>query len=341
MASPRFSLIVPVHDDVEHLEECLDSLSAQTLDSFEVIVVDDGSRDEVRERIDQLVRRDKRMRMISIVHRGTSAARNAGIGQAVGDFAIFVDADDMLESQAIEVIDAALADGVDLLWFGFSYLMESGGLGQGVALQEASFETAPEAVSAWIREDTLPVSACNKAYRLAPIKEYAIRFRDGFPFGEDRLFNLDFLQHCGPIGLIPDNLYVYRLREGSASHRYVPDMLDLMLRIHDERMEALLPLYAQEASEDDQRAFKQADYVKSVQKAWLHLAEYYERLLPDQREQALCSYLALGSDHELERVNARSRSQALWLAALRRAVRTRSLLLLRLMMAVTRKRLAG
>lgn len=340
MAEPFFSIIVPVHDTApDHLTACVDSLMAQSCGDFELIMVDDGSARETAAQVEQIAETDERVRAIRIEHAGASAARNAGLRQARGSYVVFVDSDDMLVRNALEGMKAALADeGVDMLWFGFQYLSPDGVIRKVDALRAASFDSAGDAVAAWVRADTLPVSACNKAYRRSVIEEGGIGFRAGVSFGEDRLFNLDFLARCGSAAIIPDNLYAYRLRDGSASHRFVPGMLELMLAIHEERMTALLPLLEGHLSAEELDAFATADRLKSAKKAWLHLAEGYSQLSCTQRTRELASFLAMG---ELERPPrgwlgwGDGALQRLWLAAVNRAARSQSLLPLRAMMRAT------
>ena len=92
-ASPLVSVIVPVHDVEHHVTACLRSLRKQSVADFEVIVVDDGSRDASLARARAAMADDPRFRLISRPHAGLSAARNAGLAAARGTFIGFVDGD--------------------------------------------------------------------------------------------------------------------------------------------------------------------------------------------------------------------------------------------------------
>jgi glycosyltransferase involved in cell wall biosynthesis len=93
---PCFSVIIPAYNRARFLPECLDSVLAQTFTDWECIVVDDGSTDGTRELVAEYVRRDARFRYHWQENAGASAARNAGIALATGEWIVFLDSDDRL-----------------------------------------------------------------------------------------------------------------------------------------------------------------------------------------------------------------------------------------------------
>lgn len=96
------SVVVPAFNAGKYLEECLESLMAQTFKDFEVIIVDDGSTDNTAEIAEKYTRKDERFRLLSVPNGGVSAARNKGIEEARGDYMVFVDADDLLHPLALQ-----------------------------------------------------------------------------------------------------------------------------------------------------------------------------------------------------------------------------------------------
>ena len=111
MNDDLISVLVPVYDTGSWLQNCLESIAAQTYRNLEVILVDDGSADGSRETCERFCREDPRFRLISQEHLGVSAARNAALDAAQGDFIYFADADDYLSPRALEVLHAALRSG--------------------------------------------------------------------------------------------------------------------------------------------------------------------------------------------------------------------------------------
>lgn len=334
MSNVFFSIIIPAYNTVQYLPACIDSLIAQSCRDFEIVLVDDASTDGTGVLADRLAAKDTRMRVLHIPHSGVSAARNAGLKVAAGEYVLFLDSDDRLAADALERIQAKLRDRPDLLWFGFLYQMEDGSVREGQKLHDTGYASASEAVVDWIQKNMLPVSASNKVFHFPVIKQFGIAFREAYSFGEDRLFNLDYLKHCGQVATSSDNLYVYIVRDGSASHRFVPEMLAVMLALHEERLSALLPLCIGKMSEGECRTFSQRDYVKSVQFAWFHLAGYYRTMTNEQRKQVLGPYLDIRFPEKMERKALRC-PVYLWFVALKTAVRLNSLPMLKLMMSIT------
>lgn len=117
---PKFSVVVGAHNKEPYLEECLDSLAAQTLDDWEAVVVDDAASDGTPSVADRFAAKDRRVR---VVHRdrneGVHLARRAGVAEASGAYTLFLDGDDSLEPETLSKLDEALSvDPVDSLHFG-------------------------------------------------------------------------------------------------------------------------------------------------------------------------------------------------------------------------------
>jgi len=92
-SAPRFSVIIPTYNRGRVIEEAIDSVMAQRAGDFELIVVDDGSTDDTRQRLERI--HDRRLRRLSLPHRGVAAARNAGISAGRGALISFLDSDDL------------------------------------------------------------------------------------------------------------------------------------------------------------------------------------------------------------------------------------------------------
>lgn len=99
---PVISVIVPVYNVEPYLRQCIDSILAQTYTDFELILVDDGSPDNCGAICDEYAKQDARIRVIHQENGGLSAARNAGIDAAQGDYLTFIDSDDWVKNSHIE-----------------------------------------------------------------------------------------------------------------------------------------------------------------------------------------------------------------------------------------------
>jgi CDP-glycerol glycerophosphotransferase len=105
---PRVSIVVPVHNVEPYLDDCLRSIRAQTVDDFEVVMVDDGSTDGSLAIAERHAERDRRLRIVSQANHGLGHARNTGVAAAEGEFLSFVDSDDRLPPDALELLLCAL-----------------------------------------------------------------------------------------------------------------------------------------------------------------------------------------------------------------------------------------
>lgn len=109
------SIIVPVYNVSEWMDQCLDSIINQTLGDFEVILINDGSTDGSDIKCQEWKNRDRRIRIISKENEGSPAARNDGIENAAGEYVVFIDADDWIDATYLEKLyDAIIKNGVKM-----------------------------------------------------------------------------------------------------------------------------------------------------------------------------------------------------------------------------------
>ncbi len=102
MSKPFFSIIIPVYNKEQYIQKCIDSIVAQTVEDYEVIVVNDGSTDDSQKILDTIV--DPRFQVITIPNGGVSNARNIGIQKAIGEYILFIDADDYVNLNHCAII---------------------------------------------------------------------------------------------------------------------------------------------------------------------------------------------------------------------------------------------
>lgn len=109
---PKYSIIIPVYNVEKYIKKCLDSVFKQTEKDFEVIVVNDGTKDNSMDIVKKYP-----VRIITQKNQGLSAARNTGVGKAKGDYIIFLDSDDYLNNRLLENISKSLKNNPDLVRF--------------------------------------------------------------------------------------------------------------------------------------------------------------------------------------------------------------------------------
>ena len=100
----RISVVIPIYNSEQFLKRCTDSVLSQSYKNFELILVDDGSKDNSGKMCDYIASQDNRVHVIHQENAGAGAARNAGINIAKGEYIVFVDSDDMIEPDYMELL---------------------------------------------------------------------------------------------------------------------------------------------------------------------------------------------------------------------------------------------
>ena len=118
--SPFVSIVVPVYRTKEYLDQCVQSLRSQSYSNLEIILVDDGSPDDCPAICDTLATQDTRIRVIHKENEGAAFARKAGLDAASGQYVLFLDGDDWLDSDAVSTcVEVAQQDNADCVMFGY------------------------------------------------------------------------------------------------------------------------------------------------------------------------------------------------------------------------------
>ena len=121
----KLSIIVPIYNVAPYLRKCVDSLLAQDISDYEIILVDDGSPDECPQICNQYAERYSNIKVIHQPNAGLSAARNTGIAAATGDYIMFVDSDDYLQPNVLgALMEQVRRDNLDVLRFNYQNVNE-------------------------------------------------------------------------------------------------------------------------------------------------------------------------------------------------------------------------
>lgn len=228
---PLASVILPAYNAAPYLPRCLDSLLAQTADSFELIVIDDGSTDGTGDICDAWAARDARIRVIHTENRGVSAARNRGLAEATGEFILFCDADDTVAPDWIrKLCDRGASDSADMAVCGVTLRYPTPTLPRDVPTDWSGIEGGAMPLSAvWrLQERGLMLTPCNKSFRRAVLEAHGLRFDESLAYCEDEQFILRYLLHAEHgFRVVREDLYTYEKEHaGSLTRRYVPGLWD-------------------------------------------------------------------------------------------------------------------
>lgn len=218
MQSIFISLIIPVYNVERYLRECLDSIAQLEAFSWEAILIDDGSTDTSGRICDEYARQDSRFRVVHQKNAGVSAARNAGLEAAKGEWIWFVDSDDSINPDfTIENLEAM--DEADYVLFDMRKFRDGEEL-KSLEHQRGIVESEESS-----KNDFLCKHQCNHHPRLFYKKTWVmidshhqrLAFSLGARVGEDLEFQYKFLTRCQRPARLDAVLYNYRLREGSAT----------------------------------------------------------------------------------------------------------------------------
>ena len=237
------SLIIPTYNCIEYLDETIGSVSSRPKDDVELIIVDDGSDDGTAQKLDAMQPKasDNNVKIILCEHKGVSAARNTGIDAASGDRIAFMDCDDCLADHFWDKSRMVTDNDADLYIFSFERVAETV---TPMIVENAYYNTVSDFADEYIRNRHLLIySACNKLYRKSLLDDHGIRFREDMEFGEDRMFNYDYLPVCNSV--ITSNVVMFRYMQrnpDSASNRRFSDHYNTIMKLHKAKTDCFISL---------------------------------------------------------------------------------------------------
>lgn len=215
---PRVSVIVPVYNSELYLNQCVDSILAQTYSDYEVLLIDDGSTDRSSCICDEYASKDSRVRAIHTANNGVSHARNVGIEMACGEFITFVDSDDYISSDLLlSLVQRMDADPeLDFVQFSMDRFDETG-----VFYKEDSVSTTM-ILADFIKYDKYWGAVWASLMKTTIIQNASLRFNSGLKLGEDQAFVYEYLSHCRRCAKVSDIYYHYRSNILSATNNPSP-----------------------------------------------------------------------------------------------------------------------
>ena len=202
---PQISVIVPIYKAEEHLRQCIDSILAQTFTGFELILVNDGSPDNCGAICDEYALKDERIKVIHKQNGGVSSARNAGINVATGKWITFIDADDYIERNFLDIpLDAT----EDLLIQNYEVFNDESDI-QVFGKSTVNKSDISQFIDSHLHESILRTPWA-KFFKASIIKCYNIQFPHGITVGEDALFVQEYLYYTQSVQYISSAKYIYR-----------------------------------------------------------------------------------------------------------------------------------
>lgn len=228
------SVIVPVYNAEKSLKKCVESILKQTYTDFELILLNDGSKDSSLKICEEFAMQDDRVIVISHENRGVAATRNIGLQLAKGQYVQFVDSDDYIEKNMMEKLVVCMDNtNADMVICGYT---ECSLNYKDIRLPEIEkviklVEIGKEYPT--IFEKFLLNSPWNKLYKKEKLKE---GFPEDLSLGEDLIFNLHNMMNMEKVAFVKESFYNYIVWEGGLNNKYRKNSIEIAERLYLESM---------------------------------------------------------------------------------------------------------
>ncbi len=214
----KISVIIPVYNAEKYISKCIDSVLAQSYEDWQMILVDDGSKDNSLEICQKYANIDNRIHVVHQVNAGAGAARNTGIAQASGEYVVFIDSDDYIEKEYFSLLSE---HNEDIVFIDIQDVNEE----DRVIRKDFMSANRNLSIDSILRRQMtgrINWGGVRKSVKLILLKEYNIKYTN-HKIGEEALYSFEILYYAKSIGFIEYPLYNYVQRFDSLSHSKVDD----------------------------------------------------------------------------------------------------------------------
>lgn len=214
---PLVSVIIPVYNVERYIKRCLDSVSAQSYQNLEIIVVDDGTPDAAGQIADECAKADPRIKVIHKANEGVSVARNVGLDHASGEYVVFVDSDDCAAPDYVEYLLSLIQNtnsdiGISLNYYNYLHTQQ---------IEDDSFEIlTKEQALVGIYLFRMSVAVWNKIYKRSFIEDNLLRLIPSLWFGEGMTFNVLAFLHAEQVAVGQRRIYYQQYNTESAVRKF-------------------------------------------------------------------------------------------------------------------------
>ncbi|GFI47335.1 putative glycosyltransferase EpsJ [Lachnospiraceae bacterium] len=236
MCDKKVSVIMPVYNVERYIERSVYSIINQTYRNLEIILVDDGSKDNSGKLCDYFAQIDNRIKVLHKENGGLSSARNAGLALASGVYVYFFDSDDYIRNDTIESCMRDICD-ADLLSFGFETVNENGNRRVLMEFTEGTFKLESEEktlkfIINQLFKYRVAWSVWSKVFSMSVIQKNNLRFvNNNIIFAEDILFTIMYILCCKEIKCVNKRYYHYLIRSDSIMNTVTDTKLNEMIRL--------------------------------------------------------------------------------------------------------------
>lgn len=231
------SIIIPVYNAAEYLEETVQSVLNQDYREFEIILVNDGSKDNSLEICQKLKDSDERIKIINQDNSGVSTARNNGMNAAKGEYVLFIDADDLLEKDMLSTLyNKAIETDADIVSCGAAIVKDGVIIREEFGTNKQYEYTNEEALKFFLIGSKVNIGVWTKLFKKSLIE--GISYRKDIRINEDKLYIFEALMNADKYIVYDVSKYNYIQRESSATRIFDERWFDT-IDVADEMLEII------------------------------------------------------------------------------------------------------
>ncbi|MGB3161819.1 MAG: glycosyltransferase family 2 protein [Carnobacterium sp.] len=244
---PFFSIVMPAYNCENTVGLTIENLKKQTFTNFELIIVNDGSKDNTKNVLEKYSDIDERISVLTIANGGPGNARNQGIKQARGKYLLLIDADDEVSIETLEIYSNYLTQNENLDLIVSSYEMKIMDKKEIIDMRLVQTPTRIIGTHQQFLKEIYPLMnkqlmyvVWNKVYRLDIVKKFSIQFPK-YKSCEDRLFNISYFKHVNKCMVVKDILYHYSFDgKNSLTNQYLPNKFETFVEFYQELLDLTL-----------------------------------------------------------------------------------------------------
>lgn len=226
-----FSVIIPIYNSCDCLNRCIASIVNQSFQNYELLLIDDGSTDGSEIICDEYASKYDRINVFHKKNGGVSSARNLGLANARGKYVVFVDSDDVIDTNFFSIIQGYLNDDVDLIHYGWYYID-----GKQTFRHDVCKVSTCLTLKEVCRKNIFHGFVWSYVFKSDIIKDNKLHFLTNLDYAEDWEFILKYYLYVNKMLILEDCLYSQVMRPGSATNRelgekYIGDNFEMYRRV--------------------------------------------------------------------------------------------------------------
>lgn len=228
--SIKYSILVPVYNVEQYIRECIESVLRQTYVNYELILVDDGSTDRSGEICDEYAKKEPRIKVFHKPNQGQIHSRIYAIAHACGDYYVFLDSDDTLKANALDIINSKIEEyDCDCLIYGLERVQEGKIISKVYDKNEKVLEKKEDIYRTVFLKMEYN-SLCRKAVKASVFHNIDYSPYYHLRYTEDLLQSIEIYKYCHKMVFIPTILYEYRMNLTSITHSVDRMVIDFTIR---------------------------------------------------------------------------------------------------------------